>query len=56
MNRSLLDEISGIGEKTKEQLLKKFGSVKKISEASREDLEKVIGLKKAAILTAALKN
>jgi len=56
MNRSMLDEISGIGEKTKEQLLKKFGSVKKISEASREDLEKVIGLKKAAILTAALKN
>ena len=56
MNRSLLDEIPGIGEKTKEQLLKKFGSVKKISEASREDLEKVIGLKKAAILTAALKN
>lgn len=54
MNRSFLDEIPGIGEKTKELLLKKFGSVKKISEASPEELEKVIGSKKAAILTAAL--
>lgn len=56
MNRSLLDEIPGIGEKTKELLLKKFGSVKKVCEASQEDLEKAIGPKKAAILTAALKN
>lgn len=56
MNRSLLDEIPGIGEKTKELLLKKFGSVKKISEASPGDLEKVIGPKKAAILASALKN
>jgi excinuclease ABC subunit C len=54
MNRSFLDEIPGIGEKTKERLLKKFGSVKKISEASPEELETVLGTKKAAILTAAL--
>jgi excinuclease ABC subunit C len=54
MNRSFLDEIPGVGEKTKEILLKKFGSVKKISEASPEELEKVVGIKKAAILTAAL--
>jgi excinuclease ABC subunit C len=54
MNRSFLDEVPGIGEKTKELLLKKFGSVKKISEASPEDLEKAVGIKKAAILTAAL--
>ena len=54
MNRSFLDEIPGIGEKTKELLLKKFGSVKKISEATPEELEKAVGTKKAAILNAAL--
>ncbi len=54
MNRSFLDEISGIGEQTKELLLKKFGSVKKIREASPEALEGVIGGKKAALLSAAL--
>ncbi len=55
MNRSLLDEIPGIGEKSKELLLKKFGSVKKTTEASPEELEAVLGKKKAAILIAALK-
>jgi excinuclease ABC subunit C len=54
MNRSFLDDVPGIGEKTKELLLKKFGSVKKISEASPEELEKAVGTKKAAVLTAAL--
>ena len=56
MNSSILDEIPGIGEKTKELLLKKFGSVKKLAEASREDLEKVVGAKKASALYAVLKN
>lgn len=56
MNRSILDEIPGIGDKTKELLLKKFGSVKKLAEAAPEDLEKVVGAKKAAILATALKN
>jgi len=55
MNRSLLDEIPGIGEKTKELLLKKFGSVKKTTEASPEELEAALGKKKAAILIAALR-
>jgi len=54
MNRSFLDEIPGIGEKTKELLLKKFGSVKKIRDASPGALEEVIGSKKAALLSAAL--
>jgi len=54
MNRSFLDEIPGIGEKTKELLLKKFGSIKKLTEVSKEELESVIGEKKAAILVAAL--
>jgi len=55
MNRSLLDEIPGIGDKTKELLLKKYGSLKKITEATAEELEAAVGKKKAAILTAALK-
>jgi excinuclease ABC subunit C len=56
MNRSILDDIPGIGEKTKELLLKKFGSVKKLAEASPEELENAVGAKKAAILAASLKN
>jgi len=56
MNRSLLDEIPGIGEKTKELLLKKFGSVKKLAEASPDEIVKAVGAKKASILAAALKN
>jgi excinuclease ABC subunit C len=55
MNLSLLDEIPGIGDKTKELLLKKFGSVKKVSEATTGELEKVAGIKKAALIAAALK-
>ena len=35
---SVLDEIEGIGPKRKQQLLKHFGSVKKIREASQEQL------------------
>jgi excinuclease ABC subunit C len=56
MNLSILDEIPGIGEKTKELLLKKFGSVKKMTEASPEELEMVVGSKKAALIAGALKN
>lgn len=37
---SQLDEISGVGEKRRKQLLKHFGSLKKIKEATIEDLEK----------------
>jgi excinuclease ABC subunit C len=55
MNLSVLDEIPGIGLKSKELLLKKYGSVKKISEAAPEELEKAVGTKKAALLVAALK-
>ncbi|MFZ2285746.1 MAG: excinuclease ABC subunit UvrC [Bacteroidales bacterium] len=54
MNSSILDEIPGIGEKTRELLLKKFGSVKKMAEAAPEELESVVGIKKAAIIVAAL--
>ncbi|MDD4923008.1 MAG: excinuclease ABC subunit UvrC [Bacteroidales bacterium] len=44
---SELDEITGIGEKTKTLLLKEFKSVKKIREADRDALEKVVGKSKA---------
>lgn len=54
MNSSMLDEIPGIGEKTKELLLKKFGSVKKVAEASPQELESAVGKKKAAIIAATL--
>ncbi len=44
MKKSELDEIKGIGKAKKELLLKKFGSVKKIKEASIEELCKVKGI------------
>ena len=47
---SELDEIKGIGEKTKNMLLKTFKSVKRIREASPETLEEVIGKAKTKIL------
>lgn len=46
--RSLLDEIPGIGQKTKRVLLRKFGSVQGIRDATPDELEKVAGKKKAA--------
>ena len=47
---SELDDIKGIGPKAKEALLSKFKSVKKIKEASLEQLAKVLGPHKAEIL------
>ena len=47
---SSLDEIKGIGEKTKAVLLKKFKSVKRISETTLEELAAEIGQKKAEIV------
>ena len=42
--KSLLDEVPGIGPKRKQALLKHFGSVKKIVEASVEELSGVDGM------------
>ena len=47
---SELDDIKGIGPKAKEALLSKFKSVKKIKEASLEQLTVVLGPHKAEIL------
>ena len=47
---SELDDIKGIGEKTKEQLFRHFKTIKKLKEASLEEVAIVIGQAKAKIL------
>ena len=47
---SELDAITGIGEKTKQALLKEFKSVKRIREASVEEVSKVVGKAKGKII------
>lgn len=47
---SELDDIKGIGEKTKEQLFHHFKTIKKLKEASLEEVATVIGQAKAKIL------
>ncbi len=44
--KSVLEDIPGVGPATRKLLLGKFGSVHNIVEASREELEKVEGLRK----------
>lgn len=44
ITRSELDKIVGIGEAKKNALLKKFGSVAKIKEASIEEIAEVSGI------------
>lgn len=48
--KSELDNIKGIGEETKRLLLKEFKSVKRIKSASSEEIEKVVGKHKAALI------
>lgn len=47
---SALDTIKGIGDKTKTALLKEFKSVKRIKEASLEDISAIIGETKAKVV------
>lgn len=47
---SELDNITGVGEKTKTTLMNHFKSTKRIKEASQEDLEKVIGKSKGKLV------
>ena len=51
-NRSELDTIKGVGEKTKVSLLKHFKSVKRIKEAGQDEIASIIG---PALLTCQLK-
>jgi excinuclease ABC subunit C len=56
MIKSNLDQIKGIGPKTKEILLKHFESVDKIKSASEEELENLVGSAKTSILTEYFNN
>ena len=44
VKKSALDDIKGIGEKKKNDLLKKFESIKKIAEADIEEISKIKGI------------
>ncbi len=46
--KSSLDEIPGVGPKTKKLLVKQFGSVAEIKKASHQELEKLVGTKLAS--------
>jgi len=48
--RSELQDIPGIGEKTARDLIKHFGSVKKIKEATLEDVQSAIGKKTGQVV------
>lgn len=52
--KSSLDLINGIGPSTKSKLLQHFKSVKRMEQASPEELEKIVGKSKAAILSEAI--
>ena len=47
---SELDDIQGIGPKTRDELLKTLNSVKKIKEATLEKLTEIIGASKAKMV------
>jgi excinuclease ABC subunit C len=50
MTRSILDEINGIGPKTKEILLKHFDSIEDISKCHPDELQNLVGKTKTGIL------
>ncbi|MDY5814621.1 MAG: excinuclease ABC subunit UvrC [Bacteroides sp.] len=53
---SALDQIKGVGEKTKAALLQEFKSLKRIREASMEQLQAVVGEAKARLIKEALQS
>lgn len=53
-NNSQLDNIPGIGPKTRTQLLKKFGSVKGVMGATEEEIASVVGPAKAKVVSSYL--
>ena len=55
MTKSDLDNIRGIGAKTKETLIREIGSVDKIRDTPRDTLKKLIGDVKTSLIIRALK-
>ena len=55
MIRSEMDQIKGIGEKSKDELLREFGSLGGIKNAPLEKLAEIIGRRRAEILWAHLR-
>lgn len=53
---SQLDDIKGVGPKTRNELLKHFKSVKRIKEASLDEIAQVVGATKAQLVVNALQN
>lgn len=53
---SQLDDIKGIGEQTKNSLLRHFKSVKRLQEASFEELATLVGNHRAALIIEGFKN
>jgi excinuclease ABC subunit C len=51
---SVLNQIKGVGDKTMEKLIKHFKSIKKLKEASLEDIAAVIGESKAKVVMEGL--
>jgi excinuclease ABC subunit C len=53
---SALRNIKGVGEKTEQRLLLRFGSVARIASASVDDIAELVGRPLALQISAALKN
>ena len=47
---SILDEVPGVGHATKKLLIRSFGSTKSVQAATEQELAKVVGPKKAAVI------
>jgi len=52
---SALKEIKGVGDKTEQRLLLRFGSVARIAEASLEEISEVAGPKLASLILQTLR-
>jgi excinuclease ABC subunit C len=52
---SILDGIKGVGSVTRDTLLKHFKSVKRLREATEEEIASVVGVAKAKIVVEGLK-
>ncbi|GAB4295856.1 MAG: excinuclease ABC subunit UvrC [Marinilabiliales bacterium] len=50
ITKSGLEDINGIGEKTIQKLIRHFKSIKKISDANVDDIEKIVGKQKALLI------